>query len=183
MKLEVPEGVYQAIREFQLARTAQYRAQRATEEAEYRRRHKISELRYARYDELFGYAKSVFEWRKVFTESDVAKDIWRLIGNRTRLPIFGAKFWRGEPAPPKDRTTWSRIVLEEWNAGSFGCPPFWYEERHKGQRSHQERICHVHELVDKLHPEFLAQLHEHLHGPEAWRFIIQELERWKPKGG
>ena len=36
-------------------------------------------------------------------------------------------------------------------------------------------------IVDKLHPDFLTQLAEHLRGPDSWKYIIQELNRRKPK--
>lgn len=183
MEPDVPEEMLLAIDELREARMTQYRARKAAEEVEYRRLQAISTIRRERYDDLYVNAKAVFEWRETFAETGVAYEIWGLLGSKTRLPIFGAKFWRGEPAPPDDRTVWATLAFEGWTAGAFGYPPFWYEERHKGRLSHQVRICHVHELVDKLHPEFLAQLHDHLNGPDAWQFIIKELKRrTTPKG-
>lgn len=178
MKIIIPDDVRAALAAADMAEAVRYCAKRAVEEAESARLRRIAELRLARHEELQECAEAVFAWRQAFAATEEAARIWRYLGDRVRLTIFVAKFWRGEPAPAGDRTTWAVLSFEGWRAGSFGLPPFWYEERYKGHGSFEARLCHQHELIDGLHPDFLAALRAHLEGPDAWKFILQDLERF-----
>ena len=177
MKLHVPDEVRAILGKADAADSARYRAQQAARDAEHARLVEIEKLRLVRQKELSRAAADVFAWREAFVATEESGRIWRHIGSKARLPIFGAKFWRGEPAPSGDRTVWAVLAFEGWNAGAFGLPPFWYEERHKGRSSHEQRIISPQDLVDAVHPDFLAQCAAHLAGPDAWKWILQDIER------
>ena len=185
MKIRVPDEVRQAINNADLAEFARNRAKKVAEEKERKRVQKIEELRHTRADELRKYAERVFDWREAFVRTEEAKRIWELIGEKTRLVIFGARYWRGEPALADERHVWAVLAFESWPAGRIGLPSFWYEERY--QSSHgvsipcEIRITAQQGLIDTVHPDFLKELYEHLNGPDTWKFILQELRRFSKR--
>ena len=180
MKITATPEVLAALDEMERAETKKYRAKRTGEEKELARLRAIDEIRLARQVELNRCATEIFEWRAAFVELPETKRIWPALGGKARLPLFFARFWRGEPVPASDRTACAGLVFEAW-LPSFGLPPFWYEERYKGHVSAEARLTSPRELVDRLHPDFLAAAHAHLTGPEMWKFILQELQRYSKR--
>lgn len=182
MKIKIPDEVRHAIKDADLAafarRSAEIRAAKATKEREQARLLEIDELRAARHDELRQRAEYVLGWRAAFVQTEEAQRIREIVGDGTRLTVFCAKYWRGEPLPPDDRQAWAVFAIEGRRSGSAGLPPFWYEEKFKGHTSYEKRIATRQQLIDAVHPDFLKELHEHLNGPDAWKFILQELKRY-----
>ncbi|HTK04528.1 MAG TPA: hypothetical protein VL500_03000 [Candidatus Eisenbacteria bacterium] len=177
MKLHVPGSVLSLLEKADGAETRKHRAERAAQDAENARLRAIAELRLARREELWQAATAVFAWREAFVATEESGRIWRHLGDKARLMLYVDKFWRGEPAPPNDRTCSAVLAFEAWRPGAFGLPPFWYEERHKGRTSFEQRIISPQDLVDAVHPDFLARAAAHFAGPDAWKWILTDLER------
>jgi hypothetical protein len=177
MKIHVPEPVLSMLEKADGAESRKYRAQRAAQDAENARLRAIADLRIARRDELGQAAAAVFAWREAFVETEESGRIWRHVGDKARLTLYVDKFWRGEPTPPRDVTCSAVLAFEAWRPGAFGLPPFWYEERHKGRTSFEQRIISPQDLVDAVHPDFLARAAAHFAGPDAWKWILMDLER------
>lgn len=178
MKLHVPDTVRTMLEKADGAESREYRARRAAQDAENARLRAIAELRIARRDELWEAATAVFAWREAFVATDESARIWRHVGDKVRLTLYAGKFWRGEPTPPNDRACSAILAFEAWRPGAFGLPPFWYEERHKGRTSFEQRIISPQDLVDAVHPDFLARAAAHFAGPDAWKWILMDLERY-----
>lgn len=176
-KLEVPDAVRAALEKADQADGRRRRAERTAQERENDRLRAIAELRLARRDELYPAAESVFAWREGFVAAPESSRIWERIGDKARLSLYVAKFWRGEPATPGDRTSWAVLAFEAWRPGAFGLPPFWYMERFKGHTSFEQRIISPQDLMDATHPDFLAGCAAHLAGPDAWQWVLADLER------
>jgi len=170
--MNAPKEVMELLEEIDRRATARYNAEYRRQQLERERLRRIQDLKLARYDEVWGYARFLFQWLGDFLQTPEARRIWEVVGKEGRLPIFTAKFWRGEPCPPEDRTTWATLALDGW------CHHLRYEEWHKGQRSFRsQRLTSCQEIFDALHPEFLKQLQTHLTGPDAWKYIIKELRK------
>lgn len=180
-KLEVPEAVRAALDQAERADLKQRRAERTAREKENERLREIAEYRLSRGAELQKAAQAVFAWRESFVATPESSRIWDRIGDKQRLTLYIAKFWRGEPATPGDRTSWAVLAFEGWRAGAFGLPPFWYMERFKGHTSFEQRIISPQDLVDATHPDFLAGCAAHLAGPEAWKWVLLDLQRGTPR--
>ncbi len=183
MKLDVPAKVRYAIKDADMRRFAETTRKIRAREKEDRRLGKIADLRNRRRIELTECAMFVFEWRNAFTSTEEYRRICELIGDQTRLPIYGARFWKGEPTD--DRHAWATLSFEEWTAGAPGFPPLHYEERYNAaQGSHlavDARIIESYKLTDTVHPDFLAGLAAHLRGPDPWKYVIQTIERLNPQ--
>ncbi len=151
-------------------REARLRAER-TKELEHQRIEALARERQARRDELCQYAEIVLRWREEFLRTPEAQRIWAALGENERLPLFFAKFWRGEPCPPNDRATCAVITLDDlWHY-------YHYEERHKGMVSFKsQRLATTDDLCGQIHPEMLRQLFEHLSGPNALSQVAAYLK-------
>ncbi len=178
MKLTVPDRVRQVLDAADEAERRIYRAERAAQDRENARLRAIAELRLARRDELWQAARSVFAWREAFVATEESGRIWRHVGDKARLMLYVGKFWRGEPASPDDRTCSAILAFEARLPGVLGPLPFWYEERHKGYTSFEQRVISPQDLVDAVHPDFLAGAAAHLAGPDAWKWVLMDLERY-----
>jgi hypothetical protein len=170
--MKLPRKVTEKIEAVEKKEMDRYGAERRRQQLESERRRRLQDEKLARYDEVWGNARFLDGWRVEFLQAPETERIWRIVGPEGRLPIFAAKFWLGEPCPPNDRTCWAALVLDGW------CHHFRYEEWHKGRRSFRsERLTGCQEIFDALHPDLLKQLREFLSGPDAWKYVIQELDR------
>ncbi len=160
--MKIDQELADAIAELDRKRRERKEAARLSAENERRRLEAVSLDRQARHDELWSYAEAALKWREDFLRSTETQRIWEILGDHERLPLFFAKFWRGEPCPPGDIATCAVITLDDlWHY-------FHYEERHKGQVSFKSpRLMTPSDLVERLHPDLLKQLSEHLAGPAA----------------
>ena len=170
--MKVPQEILKLIEAAESLDLARYAAERRRAEAETAKRRRILDLKMTRYDEVWGNAEFFDRWRIDFLQTPEAARLWRLLGPEARLPIFAARFWLGEPSYVGERTTWAMLVLD----GRLHHPR--YEEWHRGHRSLRgERLTSVQDIFDGLHPDFLKQLREHLEGPDAWKYVLQELTK------
>jgi len=170
--MKVPLEVTEIIESAEKRDLARYEAEHRRAKAEAARRRRILDLKLANYDEVWDDAEFLDNWRIDFLQTPEAARIWRLLGREARLPVFSARFWRGEPAPPDDRGVWAMLTLDGW------IHHLRYEEWHKGRCSMRgERLTCCQEIFDALHPEFLKQLRRHLEGPDAWKYILKELSK------
>jgi len=170
--MKIPPEVMELVETAENRDLARYQAECLRNEAERSRLRQILDLKLERYDEVWDNAEFADNWRREFLQTKEAARIWRLLGPEARLPIFAARFWRGEPAPVGDQATWAMLVLDGY------LHHFHYEEWHKGHCSSRgERMTSCQDLFDGLHPDFLKQLREHLSGPDAWKHILRELAK------
>lgn len=170
--MKLPKAVEEKIKEREKRELDRYAAIRKHERQQDERRQRLLDEKLARRDEVLAYARSLDQWRLDFINMPEVERLWRVLGPDGRLPLFVGKFWVGEPCPPNDRTTCAILTLEGRMHN------FQYEERHKGQMSSKiGPLATAQNLFDELHPDFLKQACEHLLGPDAWKFILQELDR------
>jgi len=170
--MRLPKEVEDRIKAREKRELDRYAVIRRQERLEDERRQRLLDEKLARRAEVTAYARSLDQWRLDFINMPEAERLWRLLGPDQRLPVFVGRFWLGEPCPPNDRTTCAILTLEGRMHN------FHYEERHKGQLSSKSRpLATAQNLFDELHPDFLKQACEHLQGPDAWKFILQELDR------
>jgi hypothetical protein len=170
--MSLPKEVLDKIEAREKSELDRYAARRKQELLEQARRQRLRDEKAARCIEVMDNARWLDQWRLDFISMPEVDRLWRVLGPDGRLPLFVGKFWLGEPCPPNDRTTCAILTLEGRMHN------FHYEERHKGQLSSKSQpLATASNLYDELHPDFLQQACEHLSGPDAWKFIIQELDR------
>jgi len=177
--LTIPEEVENLVSSLETEkRQAEERKRRREEETreKYRR---IDQLRDEREDELKEAAAFVFEWARAFAMSDTGLRIARLDGPRTRIPIFHAKFWLGEPQPETTVTVWASLQLCK-GTSTHKDIALRYSEHHKGHEISHVDIPLAPKLWRVVHPDFLAQCAEHLKSDDAFKYILQELKRRQP---
>lgn len=180
MQFDVPEEVRRAIANADSVIATERTAKQRAKENERLRLEAVEKLRQVRAGELAGYADDVFVWLAAFLQSDEGERIRQLVGARVCLSLFTARFWKGEPSPPGDVTTSATLTLEMTRLPRSEWIVLRYFERYKGNIASKITIASQSGLVAELHPEFLKQLHDHLRGPDAWKFILNDLGRRFP---
>lgn len=173
MKLKVPAEVRHAIKDVDLAKFGRLKRDMNGREIEKKRLEAIDRLRQSRNDRLLSAAAFVFAWRDAYADTGEARRICEMLGESAPVPIFGARFWKGEPTD--DRHCWAVLSIADG--------PLAYEERYNSVAgSHaavRTLIADPAGLVATVHPDYLEQCKAHLVGPDAWKFILRELERLK----
>jgi hypothetical protein len=170
--MRLPKEVEEKIKDREKRELDRYAAQRKQERLQDERRQRLLDEKLARRDEVLANARWLDQWRLDFINMPEVERLWGALGPVGRLPLFVGKFWLGEPCPPNDRTTCAILTLDGRMHN------FHYEERHKGQLSSKSQpLATAQNLFDALHPDFLKQACEHLQSPDAWKFILQELDR------
>jgi hypothetical protein len=110
------------------ALAAQEAREQARLQAESERLQRIQELRAARADSLLMSAKYVFDWCTAFKDTEDWCRIQQLANREGQagaglesraLPVFGARFFRGEPSPG-DARTWGTLSMR-WAGASEQC--------------------------------------------------------------
>lgn len=170
--MRLPKEVEEKIAKCEMRELDKYAAERKQEQREQARLDRLHMEKLARLDEVMAYAKWLDQWRLDFINMPEVDRLWRILGPDGRLPIFVGKFWLREPCPHGDITTCTILTLDGRMHN------FHFEERHKGQLSLRSLpLATAQNLFDALHPDLLKQAYEHLSGPDAWKFILQELDR------
>lgn len=171
MKLKAPPEVRSAIKDVDLAKFGQLRREMLARTAEKKRLRALSDLREEQRASLDAAAAFVFEWRAAYADTEEARRICELMGAETPVVIFGARFWKGEPTD--DRHCWATLSIADG--------PLLYQERYNSamgsHASQKTLITGPAALVEAVHPEYLEKCRDHLDGPDAWKFILQELGR------
>lgn len=181
MKFKVPAEVVSALKAVEKAKEQSQLAEKAAENARLQRELRIDELRKVQYDELYRCAEDIAAWCRAFDKSAEGKALGQLV-SPSRLRLFvSSRYWLGEPSPAGSVTTCDTITLNPDEIVGTGFPILWLESLHKGMRTYERSIESIADLVFKLHPGFLKEVHAHLSGKDAWKFIIQELERRAPR--
>jgi hypothetical protein len=171
MKLKVPKEVRWAIKDVDMAKFGQLKREVNARAAEKKRLAAIQALRDSRGPALLDAAKEIFDWRAAYLLTEEAKRISEIAAERP-VVLFGARFWKGEPTD--DRHCWA--VLSVAAEGTL-C----YEERYNSpmgsHAANRTLIADPSALVAAVHPDFLEKCRQHLGGADAWKYILQELER------
>jgi hypothetical protein len=134
----------------------------------------IDKLRLDSFEQLWLAAEYVFSWRDELAKNEVCQHLFRNFGDKRRLVVHVGKFWLGEPIEPTDIVCRARLVLN----GNPLCdlsPIFLYQEVHKGQVSSVKEINTIPDLISAVHPDFLLEISERLHGSRAWECIVRDL--------
>ena len=164
-----------------LAKTAELkRRRRERREAEHRaardeanRLRRLAEIREAHAVPSQTCVTFLIAWRLGLLSDPGSKRLFEAVGPKGGLTVFIGKFWRGEPCPPGDRTTWAKLELLADNRH------YSYSEWHKGHESYRSRpLVTRDDLFNELHPDFLQQMVSHLNGPDAWKYVLNDLDRF-----
>ncbi|MEA3249649.1 MAG: hypothetical protein U9Q03_04830 [Patescibacteria group bacterium] len=144
-----------------------------------RRRADIDGLRVERFDELWKAAEFIFGWRDWAARDDTVQELFTDIGDKYRLVLFRGDFWQGVPKDKSDRAANARLLLAGNPSADGDGPSFIYEEYYNsshGSSTHTSPgFNNIAELISGVHPDFLIQAYESLRGPDAWKFILQDL--------
>ncbi len=177
MKLIVPEEVGVALAAAEEARAKAQQARERTALAEKARLMAIQQRREEGERELNEHARAVFRWVGAFALTPEAQQVRSFIGEEGRVELFGARFWRGEPVPAGDISSWAVTSFTIPDASRDQTPRLWYVERYRSRDQTPHPIRHPVQLVETVHPDYLVALRAHLEGPEAWSYILQDLRR------
>jgi hypothetical protein len=144
------------------------RRARLTKEAE------IDKLRLDSFEQLWLAAEYVFSWRDELAENEICQRLFKNFGNKRQFVVHVGKFWLGEPIEPTIVVCCARLILNGnplWGLS----PIFLYQEMHKGQVSSVKEINTISDLISAVHPGFLLEISERLHGPRAWECFMHNL--------
>jgi len=170
----VPKDIVTLIERIEDKRGEEYQARKRAEEAEAERLRKIEALRQERKDELTVACLRIDLWIRRFNET-IGPSIWRLRGAKSSVVLFIGKFWRGEPTPAGDVVCGAQLRLGGPGTGFRN--GLVYEELHKGQVSFKQPLLGAIFIWEKTHPDFVMQCDAHLSGPDAWKYVRQDLEQ------
>ena len=146
--------------------------------------HKLKELRgqkLAKYvapsDISVAHAEAVTEWCRAFHAANHGWEYNRIfvhLGEYAVIPLFRSRFWLGEPAGDDP--------LAEATFGITSHDTFRYEERRGNLTGvSMSHVITPMGLSHELHPVFLRKLAERLAGPDAFKEVVDELERAKQR--
>ena len=128
-------------------------------------------VRTARRTELLEKAQAILNWLVVFLKHREVERFWDLLGREARVPIFSAYFWDGLPIDDNGSQAFTCVTLD--GHGHH----FHAEEVLNGEvRRKTPRLLTPGDFFDRLHPELLLGLHAHLTGPNAWNYVLEEIE-------
>ncbi|MBU0625535.1 hypothetical protein KKF05_04295 [Patescibacteria group bacterium] len=135
----------------------------------------IDRLRIKRFEELWAAAEFVFAWRDWFAVSEIGQRFFHAFGDDVKSVLCVGKFWLGKPIEPTDRVCHARLLLNG-RPPSPNKPAFLYQELHKGQVSKVLEIYDVTGFITTIHPNFLLEVNEQLHGNGVWDCIVRHLK-------
>lgn len=168
--MDVPQKIKNRIYEIILQNEAHENNIRKAEEAHRARLKKIDDLREARLGLLTDTAEFVGNWVCELEQNEELKKVGKL---RSKITLFVAHFWLGEPASTTQITTCAKLSLNMKESVLV------YDELHKGRVSSQI-VLPYHSgfscLVQLLHPEFLLQFAESIRNGKVWDYIEQSLK-------
>lgn len=170
----MPEDIRVLIERLETKKGEAYRAQKRAKDAERERLAAIEALRQERADELRAACRRIGAWIERFNET-AGPAIWQLLGERSALVIFSAKFFRGEPTPPGDVVGSAQLRIGGPEVGATD--RLVYEESQKGQIVARHPLLGVTMLWMRAHPDFVAQCDAQLAGPDAWKHVRQRLQQ------
>ncbi len=121
--------------------------------------------------QLNAHARKVLSWIWEFYSSEDGEKFFRQIHT---IRIFCAPFWLGLPVPEAHGTTFATIEVNKHGNVSYG-------ERYKGMPAHTINLGKIpivpELLVEKLHPDYLIQLAEHLESGAVWDYIESAMPK------
>ncbi len=125
----------------------------------------LEDLRKLNWVQLNVHAREILHWIYEFVRSPDGKKFFKQVHT---IRIFCASFWLGFPVKEAYSTTFATIEVDRHGNVS-------YNERYKGMPAHTIKLGKIpivpETLVEKLHPDYLVQLAEHLLSGAVWNYI------------
>lgn len=173
--MKIPEKILERVEEFEKKKKERQVAKKEQKQRDQKMLKDLDDLRSFRFVELMHCADRICCWLNDFVESQDGKRLLRQVG---QIGIFSAPFWRGFPVPESRSTTFASISVDK--RGNVV-----YEERYKWHPAHETSLGKIPMsnsnsrlmLVKKLHPDYLAQMDEHLRSEAVWDFIELNLPK------
>lgn len=171
VEMKIPKDVIDRI-----DRLEKERQRRAKAETRIKRRNalaasKLLKLKRSRIDELILCAHCVYTWINEFVNSGEGR---KLVAQLGIVGIFCAPFWQGYPAPESAASTFATLEIDK-DGNVF------YLERYKWMPSRELLVGRITFnptlLIEKLHPDYLAQLAEHVKSGAVWNYIKSTLPK------